>query len=40
LTDEKKVEKVSFSRESLGYFEEEGEGFLLKIVEGDEISSL
>jgi hypothetical protein len=36
LTDETKVKKVRVSRELLGCFEEEGEGFLLQIVAGDE----
>jgi len=36
LTDEIKVEKVRVSKELLGCCEEEGEGFLLRIVAGDE----
>ena len=37
MPDEFKVEKVRVSRESLGCFDKEGEGFLLQIVAGDEI---
>jgi len=36
LTDEKKTARVGVSRELLGRSEEQGEGFLRRIVKGDE----